>query len=729
MSQLNLVSLSRSGGGEDLIDQVPCVSGEGEDAVLRRLPVEAEVREEFVEVWLRLSVFSLSEEFEFEILPIPDVTESDTAVLDQWWAFPAPRDASLWSAAGDPWRDWYTDLSDLEQAWVNECCSILGGPLFRFLVQSLKGLTKLDGETKTYPDSVGYLPSSRYTTERLFDRLHINCYYVTDFAGDTSPYRLGSWWGTDQTWHAPLITRFVARSEDSPVYKVRRTIASGAGTPLAIVVNASAVPDSYSLPLYWPEAVYSGLSPDVTASIPDDVRLSIQNTMGDGEGAIEQFRATAEVITVAAGASNTLSSLFALFTLAADIGVGWFATLITDVDTLLRDLSTASEQGWLNDAMADALEAVRDTSTLHKVVTGFTGLDHSEYWSMALALRTDNVPSDRASDSTEEAFPFFTFDQGTEHAQEPLVHLGPVFLGYAATFAVDRDDQYASGQGTDLTTNVSDTQRHALDLWNQWVRDSAPTRQLAALFDSIGMIVEQLIYLDDAVLAVADLAFTEGMIGNLVRTTLQGKGLNYVSETLGGASPGQLVRFALRQLLTDLFIDFAVGQGWAESADCLYTIFCWMNSESKRDAITEVFGELKPLGELVPAVAEFLPVGFTMRDLEAGTLFTTLSGVGAALGTGGTVDETLIDSNGLASIRRWLDSTRESCLPNLLDSLRPDFTGVNSGIQENDIDPPADPRAGSPFDPPGDGFGDGGLVIIGGHGGTVILGEQLDLPR
>ncbi len=656
------------------------------------------------------------------------VTVTDADELDQWWGLPVENGELPFATSPEgiePFANWKKDLNEVRAAWVGECCEVLGGRLARFLVSQLKTMTRPDEagvEQPIYSPDLGYFPTWRYLPERLWDRLHINVYQITDFSGTTETYRLGAWWGSDHTLHTPLITRFAGRDAQNPALLVRERMETGVKKSLlATIVGAGSVPDCMSLPLYWPEAVYSGVAPNVMASLPPAVRADMTQALETAQLTLLQWQSSrfdsfgwASFGPVASAMSGLVELCFAVPADVA-IGLGFGSKLVTDASELLNAFHSAAVAVYINDSLAIAIQALADVHHFPKVVNKLTGLEGSAYYGLALGLSGDTADADG-------------------EGLEPMVLLGPTFLAYADAFSATTNGfapgarstgtVWSLGDESDYSWQVPTSQTEAQRLWNDWVSISGPTRQLAALFDSIGMIVEQLIYLDDALLAMADMAFSEGVVGNLIRTMLQEAGLDYATDVLGGASPGQIARYAVRQLLTDLFIDHALAEGWAEKDSCLYEIFCWMNSETKRTEIAEVFGEVGTLRDL--GFPEGAPP-FYVRTLPNGALLRALAAASAAVqgsSTPADVNAAVIAAivpGDLCKIRRWLASARQDCLSGLVDGLRPDFDAAENHTLPYSPEHVIDHQ----------GFSLNGLNVVrewSPNGGGLLLGELDEDP-
>ena len=114
--------------------------------------------------------------------------------------------------------------------------------------------------------------------------------------------------------------------------------------------------------------------------------------------------------------------------------------------------------------------------------------------------------------------------------------------------------------------------------------------------DTASQILEQLFYLDDAMLAMSGLAAGDGFIGQMVRRMLVTSGLSNLTELLGGAPPASAVRFAFRQLMTDMFVSVFTdppdsdAEFPAYNRHTLYPVFCWMNSTDRRARIDAALG-------------------------------------------------------------------------------------------------------------------------------------------
>jgi hypothetical protein len=283
-----------------------------------------------------------------------------------------------------------------------------------------------------------------------------------------------------------------------------------------------------------------------------------------------------------------------------------------------------------------------------------------------------------------------------------MILLGDVFADYGQHFGRTPFETGAvPKQGVVLE------QQLANGLWTQWWNDTRPTLDFAYVLDTAGIVVEQLLHLDDALLAVNSLAAGEGPVAGALRGALDDQAVGSLSEGLGGASPGAILRFAFRQLWTDHFVDWVEKeQDLAGTADPdrirtadLYAVFNWMASKTKREQIDAALGSVLEVteenaGPLYDAYQGFafawvyrdhplsvrgwmLPNAAEEDRGAFGRIITALAGPG--------IDGITLGDIGL--IRDWLEGARSARIDNLREQLEPDwdFPAPNDGHIPGDL--------------------------------------------
>ncbi|MCA9906672.1 MAG: hypothetical protein KC547_22610, partial [Anaerolineae bacterium] len=301
---------------------------------------------------------------------------------------------------------------------------------------------------------------------------------------------------------------------------------------------------------------------------------------------------------------------------------------------------------------------------------------------------------------------------------QPMVLLGDDFHAYADNFGTTPFQR-----GDYETPQVVPDERLAAGLWQTWWNDSQPALDAAYVIDTASLILQQIINLDDMLLALNDLAVGDGLIAMLIRRTLNEQGLTRFVDALGGASPVAALRYFFRQLFTDLFMDWFKANEDVKASD-LYPIFCWMNTQAKRDAIDGALGPkieatpenagslwgvilaIKlaagyPLSEPFVIRGAFLP---NVRDKDKGALGRALDLFTQYPGDPERAANAISHVE-LGYLRAWLELARTDCLVDLQPALEPDWV---TPPRYNPPSPPHYPDPGDGTLPRDPGTGTGG---------------------
>lgn len=620
----------------------------------------------------------------------PYATTSDDPVaaaanldsFNRWWR--SYRDADA------PIDDWAVALDDSEQALLDKACATLSSIHIDLLISQLK--------TTVYPTDWGSSGSDagqfRSTADRLFDRLRLN--YLTarvslppvDPKEFPLPWRLAGWASHDNKSMPPQTTIFGRRHELNAFYALGGRLSSS-GTPLGSLVGLTEQADSFALPLDWSEAVHSGLAPGIDAQLPDDIRKRL-GSFGDdvksGVKALDQTTFWARLIGALSIPVTAVGGIAAIWLAGlpkslADAIDHWPSALkrasasnayLDDVGyELLHMLRVTDYDGVFEKKIEDALDT--DDNVL------FVGLSPSKVQDIERALRP----------STTSGF-------------EPMIVLGDVFGDYGQHFGrTPFEEGSVPGKG------VIVEQQLANGLWTQWWNDTRPTLDFAYVLDTAAMVMEQLVNLDDALLAVNSLAAGEGPVAGALRSALDSQDVGSLADGLGGASPAAILRFAFRQLWTDHFVDWiekeqdragTTGTDRIRTQD-LHPVFNWMASSTRRAQIDAALGPLLEVtpenaGQLYAAYQGFaftwdyrdhpLSVrGWMLPDAAEqdrgafGRIITALFGPG--------IDAITLGDIGL--VRDWLDGARRSRIDNLREQLEPNwhFPATNDGHIPDDL--------------------------------------------
>jgi hypothetical protein len=363
---------------------------------------------------------------------------------------------------------------------------------------------------------------------------------------------------------------------------VRLRLRLSDSSTLGSIVGLTAPPDAFALPLAWGEAVHSGLGKDVLAELPDDTKRSLNKWADDLEKALGKGADTIAWGSVVAALTGTLLGSPALGAILGVLGAelsvlehslaGWPAAL----------RSAADDNAHLNDSAYHLLEMLRSTQfkgLFGSHLESALNLDKQVFIVGTTPDDTHTVEYAMQPDKAPKAFP-------------SAILLGDVFAEYANQFGLHpkvKGTPFARGDAP--VPSVAATQQDAARFWTTWWNDAQPTLDLAYLIDTASMVLEQLVNIDDALLAAADLALGDGLVAAIVRRGLVDEGLDRYTDALAGVSPVGAIRYLFRQLFTDLFIDW-IGVNEGVNPSDLYPIFRWMNSKAKRANIDDVLGPL-----------------------------------------------------------------------------------------------------------------------------------------
>ncbi|MCB9764497.1 MAG: hypothetical protein H6739_32280 [Alphaproteobacteria bacterium] len=174
----------------------------------------------------------------------------------------------------------------------------------------------------------------------------------------------------------------------------------------------------------------------------------------------------------------------------------------------------------------------------------------------------------------------------------PIIYLGYCVQEYASMF-----EEF--GSTYESPPNVAPEQQGLATAWFQWWRDVKPTLQVAQAFDAVAHVVTAMARMDDEILGGLP-TLLEGTGGALEAVTnaldqdvtVPPLGLTVnIAAFLRDVNVPRILGQAVRQMLTDLFIELAVSL-YGANRSCLYSMFCWMDDTSKRTAIRMALGDL-----------------------------------------------------------------------------------------------------------------------------------------
>lgn len=619
--------------------------------------------------------------------------------FNRWW--------DTYRSSHSPINDWATSLTDNEAALLEYACKVLSSNAVGTTVLVLK---QGDSYPANWSSMNGFF---RSTTERLFDRLRLN---HVKYGGTVKRWPV--WWGHDQDEspreYPPLTTIFGRRHDDNGFYLLRKKLSSGYNT-LGNIVGLTDAPDNFAMPLQWTEAIFSGLMPDVKAKLTEDARDGLDNFADDLESAVNNASNASLWGGIIGGVAATLLGLPVVGGALLVLLGSQASKLVNSIDHWPGKLRSAgAEGGELNDTAYYLLNMLR--------ATDFKGLFGNK---LEDALDLDNkvfmldLYDDQVQDVEYAMRPDLVNSPVTF---QPMILLGDTFASYASGFGVNPKygvNPFKQGKmkGPD---NVVSKQSNTAKLWTTWWNDCQPALDVAYVIDTASIVLEQLLHIDDALLALNDIAVGDGIIAMIVRRVLAERGLTRFVDALGGASPSAALRYFFRQLLTDLFIDWFRVKESVAAAD-LYPLFTWMNTSAKRERIDDALGPLVEVtadnagsmwgmisalrlvfeyrpdpqlsgnpGDKLYLRGAFLPGA---KDRQKGALGRIFELFGKYPDDAErAVDE--ISHCDLGNLRAWLELARLSHLVGLRDTLEPAWS-YDSNSSSGHIPPDLDP-----IDPP-----------------------------
>jgi hypothetical protein len=578
-----------------------------------------------------------------------------------------------------PISDWAVPLDNNEEALLEHACKALSWSAFGTLVAELKA-------QGVYPAEWGIGAGfQRSTTERLFDRLRLNHIY---YAGQVK--RWPFWWSHPRNAEQGIQTTIFGRRHSQNAFYLLREKLSTGGNALGSIVGLTDAPHTFAMPLEWIEAAESGLSPEIRSTLPADTQAGLRDFAHDLDNGIHDVANTSFIVGLIAGIGAALVGGPVLGGLLVVLGAE-AKKLAKSLDSWpdeLRAAGAADER--LNDAGVHLLRMLRTTDfkgLFSNKIEDALNLDEKVF---LVDLPHDTVEDVERALVTLPTVPF-----------QPMVLLGDQFAEYAKQFG--RTPFMHGGSNIPVVTSA---ERLAAGLWTTWWNDSKPSLDAAFVIDTASLILEQLMYLDDSLLALNDLVVGDGIVAVIVRRALDEKGLTRYVDALGGASPVASLRYLFRQLLTDLFMELMHEKEDVAESD-LHPIFCWMNSSAKRKAIDDALGPkieatAENAGDMwAPILAIKGSIGFQLGDsisIRGAFLQNVSDEEKGALGRPISVfteypsdperAAAAISDSELGYLRGWLALARKDCLAGLHDALEPDWDA-----------PPAPPSTGTPHGP------------------------------
>ena len=597
---------------------------------------------------------------------------------------------------------WAQELTERETMLLEHACRLLSGEPWAQLIATLK-------KEGVYPPEWGsYSGQFRATGDRYFDRLRLT--FLSPGIFTPTPVRRTPYWTAHDGSHMdPQTTVFARRHPENAMHALHRKLAKGSGA-LGALVGLADEPEDFAFPLAWSEAVHSGLGEDVVAALPEDVRDRLEGFADDVEDGIEglgsaTFWARLGGVGLLAAGAAPLGGMALLAGAATDR----LGDAIAHWPAALR--RAADEDATLDDVAYELLHMLRVTDydgVFERAIEGaleldekvlFVGLSHQEVLDLERALRPGSS------------------------SPEPMIVLGDAFAENAKLFG---NTPFALG--TTQFKDVVSTQRHAHGLWTRWWNSARPTVDAAYVLETAGIVLQQLMHLDDAVLALEGLANGEGIVAASLRSSVADQGQAAFSDALGGTSLSGAARYLLRQTLSDLFIDWVAADEEAqdvpeaERADPagIRAALPWMRGSGKRTAIDAALGRVVEVdadsaGELYPGftfLRALLDLGPQtalrtrawllpgLPDADRGAFGRLLSALSASATSDlPAPDISLAD---LGYIREWIIDARQSSAVELKSQLEPSWTMRSDPVDvpdDLDVDPiePIDPGPQGPL--------------------------------
>lgn len=499
-------------------------------------------------------------------------------------------------------------------------------------------------------------------------------------------------------------------------------------------------PDCWAFPLDFRQANLNGLFGGAPLTLDDETKAQFADLLPDIEDAVALFEEIA-------GAGENIEDEFPFWTwvarrlglddkaadtelfagVTAEDFVEGAADIADTLESVKRHIERVSGEESASDTLSDSLyyllsacDGVNDIFDRMGEI-GLDGLGFGRLWDGYLQTVFGKADlGDLAAGfypATFSAIPE-AFDSPREFDGDATVTLMPqmVVLGgpildhsirYNQFYSSDEEQVEASAPVPDPPYNLPigssplyANGEYALTIWDLWYARVSPTLDAARAFDTAGIVAQQLVNLDDLTLALFREKEGSGSLADGILGILDDVGQPWRLDlnALVTFTPGEVVRYLVRQLATDLFIEHMVRHKGADREQ-LYTLFCWMDSEDNRSNIDLALGELREV-ELPEAYLEFI------QDAGWGNLYDTAiegaptvwirgcmlppeSAVNPLAGGLGAVAEGFLDQESLENdiafalqfgigvwqLGLWLSDARESCLPALYT--KPDWEPVN----------------------------------------------------
>lgn len=549
---------------------------------------------------------------------------------------------------------WAATLSYMESTLLTGAAEVLSGAL-SLVVSGLLA--------QELPVEWRWGPAHRSTVCRLFDRLHVQ---IVAWKGKL--YWANQWWSREGELQPPQETVFGRVHPDNAwLWALRQGLGGGA---LHSAWREDRGLGMLTLPQPWAEASRPGWRVGVDASdltVPAEVSEELGRLLEFDSKLIEKlFSVTGvgdsmqdlrDAILREQPANEVVARVWQTLRSAAEAG----QTSLTCLTWLLGPLAGRL----LINLVVEDLETIRHNSGLLVKAFSIAEPDLSSVGGLGL------------DDDLEELARSVT----------PMILLGERFAEYSRGLELGARNPESGAPANIISESGEDgldgvpwarsfvgTAEAGFEVW--WV-DMQPTVQAMMVADTAAEILSKLIELDDFSIALLDFVADEGPLGALIRQQLYQRGLLLIADVLGGVSPTGLIRYAYRQILTDIFL-----QSWSEvggSVDCVWPVVTWMDSAVLRERVDAALGEAQTLATttlgdftlVVSVRAGLLPPA--LRAVEGGALGRLVDQLIAWAASGSSPPEALVDlldKNDLWTVRAWLADAAANDLVNLKSRLQ-----------------------------------------------------------
>jgi hypothetical protein len=609
---------------------------------------------------------------------------------------------------------WIDPLRGKTRRLVEDACRALGGGLASALARAAMA-------SSGWPPWWGDPPDHRGAGLRLLERLHIR--------HDADGYRVGLWLDEEGDEQPPPVTVIGLRSQVNPWWAlVNRTYLTPVTGALIADHALENGPDSISLPLDGPRAGSSGLFVGVDATVP---RASARR--------VEEISAALAQVLEETALGDLPSLLAAMLGMRIELDDPAVTSWALELPELVVTGRPLSEAG------ADVLRSMASSSALAALALG-DGLGGPWFWLLASILpkKYDVLSAmDQEVASAQETLDRLAEDlsavgEALDPASglPPMVLLGPTVGSYGEDFG-----RYGPGSTLDQAEL-----RGPMIAFQHLLDEAGPVLDAARMFDTAGIIAERLVELDDVLLASTSLSLGEGFVGTEFRRVLVELGLPLLSDALGGFRPAELLRYLVRQVLTDQLIG---GFQDRYDVDCLYELLCWNLRAGHRDRMEAALGPLVevPLTDVLdagdPRDADLLDAapwpslwlrGCLLSGRE-GALGRIIDAYLRSLGNAERFHEAL-DPCDLGTVVDWMSDARAVCLVTWIEDHAPveeweferDLGHIDRELEEanEEFQKEIFDRLSAPVEQTLDGSPAGGGTTSGGAEATYNVSHPTD---